>query len=410
MTLELEPRDTEASAPDHGNAGFSLVEALVATALAVEVLLIAFLLFDVNARVARTETQVADLQQSQRIAHGELVRYARMAGRGGLPVPWAYDHRDNVVPPVAPLAVVAGTDMLTARGVIDNAIYQVDTNDPTAFSLVTGTLVIKEISSAGFNQPLDELEKIVDDRLPEALIMVSSIDNRIFGVVEIQSNSTITTVNGVEQANIRFATSGGSAFNQAYLKMSSGGVFPNGIFPPAIGTVVYAGVLEEYRFYVRNANDADGGFEPKLSRARFYPNTNVAHPDGGLSIDIAEGILDLQIAEGRDRAPKNGMVDENPADTTLDDWLLNSPGDDEGNAMWIGSDLLYLRVNTLARTENVEPKYLSAPIDGIENRCYGAVAGNGCALEPAIPTTPAEIFERQHHRREMSTIVELRNL
>src|SRR5262245_45603937 len=77
-------------------AGFTLVELLVT--LAVTALLVVGILgvFDFNNKVTHVQTQVAEMQQSIRVSQYEMVRYIRMAGRGGVPDSQAVTIRDNV--------------------------------------------------------------------------------------------------------------------------------------------------------------------------------------------------------------------------------------------------------------------------------------------------------------------------
>ena len=60
-------------------------------------------------------------------------------------------------------------------------------------------------------------------------------------------------------------------------------------------------------------------------------------------------------------------------------------------------ELYYVRISTLARTEGRDFKYVSRPIDSIEDRNYS---------EPANSTDPDRMFRR----RLLETIVDLRNI
>ena len=115
-------------------AGFSLVELLVA--MAVAALLITGILsaFNLNSRLARVQTQMAEMQQSARIAQYDLVKFIRMTGRGGVPSNQVYDTGESVMEGIAielrnnvgsgekvgdstTPEVVEDTDVLTLRGV-----------------------------------------------------------------------------------------------------------------------------------------------------------------------------------------------------------------------------------------------------------------------------------------------------
>jgi len=77
------------SAPSSGplrEAGFTLIEAVVSLAIMVVVLVGLLALLEFNSRVARSQVNVSEMQQSVRVAQADIVRTVRMAGRGGLPV------------------------------------------------------------------------------------------------------------------------------------------------------------------------------------------------------------------------------------------------------------------------------------------------------------------------------------
>ena len=82
-------RRTEDRAPRRaaraGDQGFTLVEAIVSLLLAVGILVGVLTLFDRNNQLARSQTYVAEMQNSLRVGQADLARYIRMAGRGGLP-------------------------------------------------------------------------------------------------------------------------------------------------------------------------------------------------------------------------------------------------------------------------------------------------------------------------------------
>ncbi|MCG8459482.1 MAG: prepilin-type N-terminal cleavage/methylation domain-containing protein, partial [Holophagales bacterium] len=135
-----------ARVPEAARRAFSLTEMLVVL-LIVGILLGGLLtLFSRSTYIARTQSDLAVLQQSLRVAHGELSRYLRMAGSGGLPISWNtiptgvtidYTHvgsypngfavrvENNVAEgtTIGGLPVVPGTDVLTVRGVFSTPVY-----------------------------------------------------------------------------------------------------------------------------------------------------------------------------------------------------------------------------------------------------------------------------------------------
>src|ERR1700761_3682997 len=68
-----------------GERGFTVLEMTVALFITAEVIVAGLALFDFHNKLARVQTQVTDMQQSLRVAQYDIVRLARMAGRGGLP-------------------------------------------------------------------------------------------------------------------------------------------------------------------------------------------------------------------------------------------------------------------------------------------------------------------------------------
>src|SRR4029450_11250192 len=65
-------------------AGFTLVEMVIALFVLVILLVAVLSLFDFSNRVAKAQINVAEMQQSIRIAQDEMIRPVRMTGRGGL--------------------------------------------------------------------------------------------------------------------------------------------------------------------------------------------------------------------------------------------------------------------------------------------------------------------------------------
>ena len=403
-----------------GEQGFSLVELLVGMAIMVEVLVVVLLLFDVNARVSRVETQIADLQQSQRIGQRDIVRLSRMAGRGNLPTQWAITHQDNVGAgtTIGANNVVTGTDILTIRGVFTSPIYQVNNLDSGSFSLTGTSLQIRvnSYSPAGIPQPLDSIADALNPSSgsprPEAMVLVSPVDAGIYAVLELQTGGSVINafdVNGdgsiapdEKQAVLSFSTNAGSGtYNAQYSAMSTGGAFP-----AALSATAFIGILEEYRFYIRDDSGALGE-SSKLSRARFYPNTNAAHDAdaNNLRIDIADNVLDLQVALGLD-VDEDGEIDESPSNKSVDEWRFNDPNDQTSAASWLTAggafpDLFAISVTTLVKSDRPDRGYMAAPIQQIENNVYS---------EPATPANQQEELERSHRRRQMQSIVDLRNL
>jgi type II secretory pathway pseudopilin PulG len=420
-------------------AGFTLVEMLVTLLIFMVVLLGVLTLFDTNARLARVQGRITDMHQSLRVAQYDMVRTLRMTARGGLPAMLlpagvypgqllpaglAVGVVDNAGTSVkiggyAQAAVLPGTDVVTVRGIF-GTIYQSNPVPVGNFTLVDadnngvpekGQLILYNTSPTGVPQNLtplaDAIDSTVKDGKPEALLLVSPLNDATFAVVELATSSTYAKSSGVViQVTLAFNVSGGTR-SASYLAIS-----PDGTYPPAMTTVAYAGLLEEYKYYVREvravAADPNSDLMPRLSRARVYPGTNQAWQadDSNLVVDVADNILDLQVSLGVDT---NGdLVVTEGTDTTSrksDEWLYNQTGDTPGAAAWNGTltsptRLFFLRVNTVARTERRDPKFQSTPLTVIENKDYS---------DPLYSKYNAAT-ERMYRCMSLQTLVDLRNL
>lgn len=395
--------------------GFTLIEVMVSLAVMVIVLIGLLALLEFNSRVAKAQVNVAGMQQSLRVAQAGMVRDLRMAGRGGLPSFRPADPVNpnqfgglllpagaalavlNDVPPNTVLggnaaaAVVPGTDVLTIRGVLSTTFYQVNpTSDGEVSNTGTDSIVVRDTSPTGVPQNTQDLQRALtacdNGVCPEALLLVSALNDDIQAVVQLTGGQAVA--GGVQ---INFTTAG--THGSDYLDLS-----PNGQFPATFTAVAAVGILEEYRYYVRDAAPA-----PSLARARFYPGTETAHQNNpaNLTVDMADNILDLQLALGIDQNNDETITDT--GDET-DEWLFNDPDDvDDDTALWNSPDrpLYYVRITTLARTDRLDPRYVSPAIAAIEDRVYD---------EPASPATEDEILDRSYRRRQLSTVVDLRNL
>lgn len=385
--------------------GFSLVELLVSMAVGALLLTGVLAAFNLNSRLARVQTQIADMQQSIRVSQWDMTRITRMTGRGGLPAAIEYDATDEAMKALAleirnnvgndtqiggadSPDVVPGTDVLTVRGVFSSPIYQVNLDGGgVSPDLPTGSVTVSFLSPASVEQDLEPLAEAVNDAEggeTDALILVSSVGTA-YAVVEL-TGGTVTSGGGqTVTVQLDYAQSGGARTDD-YLALTVGGEFPE-----AMTQVAYVGLLEEYRYYIRD--DPDGS--DRLSRARFYPGTDDPHVTNPTAQeDIADGVIDLQVAFGIDR-DSNGVFDD---DT---EWLWDEADDDPSDLAWQGKRPFYLRVNTLARTNRPDPKYLDPAFAFVEDHDYG---------EPDKPTSPEEILQRSYRRKLLRNTVDLRNL
>src|SRR6185295_11266989 len=131
-------------------SGFTVVELLIVLAVTLILTLIMLQLFNLSDRLARVQTRVSEMQQSLRIGQYDMVRLARMAGRGGLPsiqagtaLPSgiAVSVRGNVSGTGARLTpgdagtpkLLEGTDVITLRGAFSTQIFQLNSLDKRTF-------------------------------------------------------------------------------------------------------------------------------------------------------------------------------------------------------------------------------------------------------------------------------------
>ena len=163
-----------------GSPGFTLIEMMLAMTITVMVMVGILSVFQVSARLARNQTQLADLQQNLRVALYDTQRYARMAGRGGLPTFLAPDgaYTGQMLPNGAAIAVgnnaaaglkigdasspsvVPGTDTLTVRGVLFGSVYQSQVSVP---DFAANRITVGRLSAMGVEQDLTALADAVDN-------------------------------------------------------------------------------------------------------------------------------------------------------------------------------------------------------------------------------------------------------
>jgi type II secretory pathway pseudopilin PulG len=419
----LRTRTRSAVPPTRFAGGFSLIELLVSLTVTLMILAGVLTIFDLNTKLARAQTGLAEMQQSLRIGQSTIVRMLRMTGRGTLPVGTlpggtaievcnnaqvdpGCDRTEIAIgfedsPTIAP-----GTDVLTVRGVFSAPLWQVNHTDSATFSVntsgleITGTLRIGGISHTGVPQPTTALVEALtaDPAIREPLLLTSPLDDRIFAVVEIDPETS--DVSDPDNVVLGFKYSDGVR-TAGYQGLTGGAAFP-----AELTSVAFAGILEEYRYYIRAERAVPGDetteLRPRLSMARMYPNSETPYRSSReqLELDIADNVLDLQVALGID-LDDGGTVTDDAGDE--DEWLFNHPDDDADPGLWnvAGRRLSYVRVNTLARTERPERNYRSRALEAIEDRVYS---------EPAVPSDPDERVARMHRRRVLASIVDLRNL
>jgi len=367
-------------------AGFSLLELLFALLVAVEVLIAAYMAFDVSNHAAAVQTQITDLQQSLRIVQHDMARLARMAGRGGLPADLRPDLAFDPTAPIpnlqgisfevrngvtgdaqsiargvadSPIAI-EGTDILTVRGCITNPLYQVnpenfdwdsDDNDVPD----EATIALLNSSVIGIRQPLAPLCEELATAGTHMMLLASPEGRNVYGMARVATNDC--PVSGEpETVNLTLRLDTNSTLNP---DQDDDPDVIDRRFPVRMDAIT-ACLLEEYRYFVQEVHedpdDPTTPLRPMLSRARFVAGTELPYADDpqNYALPLADGIIDLQVALGFDSAFPSassttpGAIDDDvdfendtndeviyeaPGwdDRDEDDWLYNHPDD-------VGSD------------------------------------------------------------------------
>ncbi len=365
--------------------------------------------------------------------------------------------------------VVPGSDVLIVRGVFSTPLYYFEPPlDPS--DLLVGGLDNDDITISGkirvagkiwqdYPQDLEVLVEWLEaaksradaSQRAEAFILRNTLNPNAYVVVEFDHNNI--NLSDIEQiqcpgtgldpsvpselADIPNCVEFPLKLNPlaepgtSYVDLASGSILDGtpgaaavgaARFPGRVGSI---GLLEEYRFFVRINWDPqppplDPRLSPVLSRARFLPGTNI---QVGSVVDIAEGVIDLQIAVGVDTAafgsgPEYGRVSD--LGTELDEVLFNAAADDPGGgiyapppglAAWYDPEIEFhfLRINTLIESAERDMRYLAPELVMIEDNNRGAPF----TITGGLETNPIDYNSgdrRRFRRRWLRTVVEMRNL
>jgi hypothetical protein len=464
------PRESSTFPRRRSDGGFTLIELALSMMVTVEVILGALLVFDFNSNLARVQTQVTDMQQSLRVGQYEMTRMARMAGRGSLPAttparPYpmgaSLEVRNNVDGsaisddlaigfPGTP-KVALGTDVLTVRGVFSNPVYQLDFATPAGKLVLSGvsptgptdgSVQVCNQTSRGLAQDITPLVQAINNKdtgggnIPEALVLTSAVDMSVTAVVELDAgNSTkvglpLPALPTITCITVAFhIINGKNTASYNTLSQVPAGA-PTGLYSPgkptanlpvAMTNAMWIGILEEYRYYIRKDYAIQGNTKgetlPRLSRARMYPGTEHPYLEDlqQAQVDVADNVIDLQVALGLDRDLDGLVVDQQ---SSTDEWLFNAAGDNPKDAGWLTFTdpkaplapaqvvpLRYVRISTLGRTSRRDPNYIAPKVQSIEDHVYPQTPNP--VATPDEANTPNNLKFR---RRLIQTEIGVRNL
>ena len=303
-------------------AGTSVVEMVVVVSVVLVLMLGFFDMSDSASHINKTQSGLADLQQSLRYAAFQVTRNSRMAGAGPIPIEQSVLARDAVtgncydnvgVGPCAAIQLTdgdnkqhpvrAGTDVLEIRGVLSTPLFAMGPpggcNDGGCQG--SGTIVT----------------------IPGATTL--GVDNKgSFGLLsQFAPPQLFVVIAGSRAYNVGRATAWSPQgqdlqvtvdFTDAFARTLDG--IPAPASPAQLGATMRAGVMDDYLYFI----DAIEPAHPSLSVARRSPSPGSVRYDVTV---IASDIEDMQVAYG---------IDSN-ADNAIGPPIGVAAGDDE----WFGN-------------------------------------------------------------------------
>jgi len=368
------PRTSSFAAPKrHLEAGFSLMEAMVALLLLTLIIGAFLVMMNTFSGLVKIQGNIADTTENMRYTMAALVRVTRMAGTGGLPIvypnaagnlaPLAVDVANNVNAStgftsaisstnwtaIASRPAVAGTDVLRIRGVMTSPQYDVfggnfnQPVNPTYIDVPETSPWSTDPLNPSFNdmsQPLNAAGKPFLISLQFPLDIAPSIGGlrryaayRIVEATNVASSGTSPN----EVQRFTFDDSIYSSFN------------PGGLAPVPSTQAYACGYLDDFIFYVAENNFG----EPSLYRLRI--DDDVAGPF--TAEELVPNVSNFQVALGCDLNVDGSL--------TANEWFLS-----EGNAAAPSADqfagLREVRLSVVSRTQDPDRNW-TADADMPEN-------------------------------------------
>ncbi len=357
--------------PACGSAGFTLLEMLVSVALIAFVMMGLLQMLDGASRVSMVQNDVAQMTETLRFMVDEMVRTVRMAGTGGLPLlapgaggtlnVLAFNIQDNVASNGFTVtdgngktwSAIPGTDVLTVRGVIDGALFDLaGTTQITGYTgagdtAFTATLTEQSPSTAGRVQPLPAQlttgTPVLFTLLWEMPMVVGVGQVRYFskyniGIISADSSLTGTAPN----RTLALPINTNDTTYQAILDLNEGGGFE----PFQKNYVITAGILNDLVYFVSTNLEGD-------------PAIFLWQPSNNTVVELVDHVCGLQVALGLD-LNGDGQITEVGAAANDDEWFFNATGDTAATAAQIAL-LREIRVSLTGRTAHPDTRHTDAP-------------------------------------------------
>jgi prepilin-type N-terminal cleavage/methylation domain-containing protein len=389
---------------DTHSRGFTLIEVLVALAIMALVIVGFLSLLDTSARISKVQSALADTQESLRYTMAYMVRFARMAGTGGMPAvtptsftPGAVAVQDNVSAgtKIGGLDVLPQTDVLELRGSFFGPMLDVAPALGGSYNYTgpTGTVTVPGTSFLDEPQDTSSLSAAISDE-KVVPVLFASIQRNLLGVDDGRSRVVPAYGTALLSADsgggtFVFTTTGGTD-TAAFLALNPGGAYPAGMTD-----VLRMAVIKDLRFFV--ANDPGTGVPTLYLNDAFTGSTQ----------PLASDVVDLQVALGCDR-DGNGVLTENRATSGGDEWLFNN---DRGTTAETYADkfsatdtvplaayLAEMRLTLVSRAPAPESDFVQRPIDNED--------GRDILADPAYLGVPV-----QHYRyRSLTERIKLRSI
>ncbi len=343
----------------HIEAGFTLIEAMVALLLLTLIIGAFLVMMNTFSGLVKIQGNIADTTENMRYTMAALVRVTRMAGTGGLPIiypnaggnltPLAVDVANNVAAStaftsaisnsnwtaIASRPAVAGTDVLRIRGVMTSPQYDVfggNFNQP-----INPTYVDIPETSPWTTDPLDPFYNDMSQPAnPSGKPFLISLQFPMDIAPSIGGLRKYAAYRIVEATNV---ASSGTSPNEVQRFTFDDSVYSNfnslgdGSVPSS--QVFSCGYLDDFIFYVAENNFG----EPSLYRLRI--DDSAAGPF--TAEELVPNVSNFQVALGCDLNIDGSLTDN--------EWFLS-----EGNAAAPSADqfagLREVRLSVVSRTQD----------------------------------------------------------